>query len=60
VIRSEPLFRIPGLYKYLRPERADVLKSLEIRFTQPNALNDPFELRPRFESLIPEAEVLSN
>jgi hypothetical protein len=48
------------LYKYLRPERVDVLNSLEIRFTQPNALNDPFELRPRFELLIPEVEVLAN
>jgi len=48
------------LYKYLRPVRVDVLNKLEIRFTQPNALNDPFELRPRFESLIREAEVLAS
>jgi len=48
------------LFKYLRPERVDVIEKLEIRFTQPDALNDPFELRPRFESLIPEAEVLAH
>lgn len=48
------------LYKYLRPERVDVLKRLEVRFTQADALNDPFELRPRFESLIAEADVLAS
>lgn len=31
------------VYKYLRPERIDVLKNSLIRFTQPAALNDPFE-----------------
>jgi hypothetical protein len=48
------------LYKYLRPDRVDVLEKLEVRFTQPNALNDPFELRPRFESLIREAAALAS
>jgi hypothetical protein len=48
------------LYKYLRAARVDVLTGLEVRFTQANALNDPFELRPRFESLIAEAELLAN
>jgi len=48
------------LFKYLRPERLDVVENLEIRFTQPGALNDPFELRPRFESLISEAETLAH
>jgi hypothetical protein len=48
------------LYKYLHPDRVDVIERLEIRFTQPNALNDPFDLRPRFESLIPESEALAN
>lgn len=47
------------LYKYLRPERIDVLQRREIRFTQPGALNDPFELRPRFEALVSEAETLA-
>lgn len=34
------------LYKYLGPERIDVLKSLKIRYTQACALNDPFESFP--------------
>jgi hypothetical protein len=34
------------LYKYLQPERLDVLKHRKIRFTQPGDFNDPFEFRP--------------
>ena len=30
-----------------------------MRFTQPGALNDPFELRPQLHSLIAEAEILT-
>lgn len=48
------------LFKYIRPERIDVIQNLEIRFTQPDALNDPFELRPHFESIVAEADVLAN
>jgi len=48
------------LFKYIRPERIDVIQNLEIRFTQPDALNDPFELQPHFDSLIAEADVLEN
>lgn len=33
-------------FKYLSPERADVLENLKIRFTQAFALNDPFESFP--------------
>lgn len=33
----------PVLYKYLPPERIDVLAGLRIRFSQPSALNDPYE-----------------
>src|SRR5215207_9168735 len=47
------------LFKYIRPERLDVIEKREIRFTQPAALNDPFELRPQFESLVGQAEVLA-
>ncbi len=42
-----------SLYKYVTPERLDVLRTLRIRFTQPEAQNDLFELRPpvgRFRS----------
>jgi hypothetical protein len=35
-----------SLYKYVPPERLDVLRNLSIRFTQPAAQNDPFEFRP--------------
>jgi hypothetical protein len=49
-----------SLFKYIRPERIDVIENLEIRFTQPDALNDPFELRPHFESIVAEADVLAS
>lgn len=48
------------LFKYIRPERIDVIENLEIRFTQPDALNDPFELHPHFESIVAETDVLAN
>ncbi|MEK6303336.1 MAG: DUF2971 domain-containing protein [Acidobacteriota bacterium] len=35
------------VYKYLHPDRIDVLENSAIRFTQPAALNDPFETMPR-------------
>lgn len=40
------------LYKYLSSERIDVLRNGSIRFTQPNLLNDPFEMKPFFKSLM--------
>src|SRR5271154_115746 len=33
-------------YKYVMPERVDILENLRIRFTQVSALNDPFESFP--------------
>lgn len=38
-----------SLYKYLKPQRVDVLNRLMIRFTPPIAFNDPFELKPSHE-----------
>jgi hypothetical protein len=38
-----------SLYKYVVPDRVDIFKNKVIRFTQPNALNDPFEMQPYFE-----------
>ena len=38
-------------YKYVSAERIDILQNRLIRFTQPNALNDPFEARPYFHTL---------
>lgn len=39
------------LYKYVSPERTDVLKNGLIRFTQPTSFNDPFETFPYLQSL---------
>jgi hypothetical protein len=39
------------VFKYLHPDRIDVLKNGLIRFTQPAALNDPFELRPNLSEV---------
>lgn len=41
------------LYKYLEPERVDVLENRKIRFSQINALNDPFEGKPFYDRLAP-------
>ena len=41
----------PTLYKYLAPERTDVLERNLIRFTQATAFNDPFEALPFAESI---------
>ena len=38
-------------YKYVPEERIDILQNRLIRFTQPLALNDPFEARPDFYTL---------
>jgi hypothetical protein len=46
------------VFKYLIPERVDVLRAREIRFTQAAALNDPFELSTYFEVLIREDELI--
>jgi Protein of unknown function (DUF2971) len=39
------------VYKYLHPERIDVLSNNLIRFTQPAALNDPFEVTPNLSEI---------
>lgn len=39
------------LYKYLNPNRIDVLENGLIRFTQPKFFNDPFEALPKVEKL---------
>lgn len=45
------------LYKYVVPDRIDILKNKFIRFTQPSALNDPFELQPMFGELFSENQL---
>jgi hypothetical protein len=39
------------LYKYVSPERTDVLENGLVRFTQPTSFNDPFETFPYLQSL---------
>lgn len=46
------------LYKYVQPERVDVLRSGLIAFPPPWLFNDPFEGRPVFPSDAPEAIAL--
>ena len=38
-------------YKYVSAKRVDVLQKRLIRFTQPDAMNDPFEAKPDFYAL---------
>src|SRR6266700_134946 len=45
------------LYKYLPPERIDVLRNRRIRFTQPADFNDPFEFRPVIKEITSEDSV---
>ena len=40
------------LYKYIPSARVDVLQNLTIRFTQPSALNDPFEFNLLFSEAL--------
>ncbi len=39
---------IDTLYKYVGPDRTDILEGNRIRFSQSSALNDPLEMRPYF------------
>ncbi|HVU07932.1 MAG TPA: DUF2971 domain-containing protein [Verrucomicrobiae bacterium] len=45
------------MYKYLPPERIDVLQKRRIRFTQPADFNDPFEFRPVIKEINTEDAV---
>ncbi len=44
------------LFKYVVPERVDVLEKRLVRFTHPRALNDLFELRPSFDRILEREE----
>ena len=39
------------LYKYLHPDRIDVLKSGLIRFTPAGGFNDPFDMKPNIQGV---------
>lgn len=45
------------LFKYLGPDRVDVLEQGLIRFTQPKNFNDPFESLPFVDSLLRKKEI---
>jgi hypothetical protein len=45
------------LYKYVPAARVDILKNLNIRFTQPSALNDPFEFNLLFTEVVSVQEL---
>jgi len=45
------------LYKYVTPERIDIIENLMIRYTQPEALNDPLEGKVVFDQFASEAEM---
>lgn len=45
------------LHKYVTADRIDVLKNELIRFTQPSALNDPWELKPRTDHLVSDHDI---
>lgn len=40
------------LYKYIPSARVDILQNLTMRFTQPSALNDPFEFNLLFSEVL--------
>src|SRR3982751_4501322 len=47
----------PRLYKYCASDRRDFFQTRRLRFSQPGALNDPFELRPHIAAYgTPEEE----
>lgn len=45
------------IYKYLHPDRIDLLENLHIRFTQPALFNDPFEMNPYISEIATEEEI---
>lgn len=46
-----------SLFKFVGPDRIDVLRESCIRFTHPLALNDPFEFQPVFDRLLTEQQL---
>ena len=46
------------LYKYVGPERVDILENSRIHFTQLGQLNDPFEGRPHVSAITDSSDVI--
>ena len=58
--RRETMAELPErILKYVSPDRTDILKTLQIRFTQPSCFNDPFEAQLAIGGLDDEALVTS-
>src|SRR5258708_6058609 len=49
---SKPIEIADVLYKYLPPERIDILESMELRFSRPSEFNDTFDS----QYLVPRSE----
>jgi hypothetical protein len=49
----------PVLYKYLQPDRVEVLNQCRVRFSQRTVFDDERELRPEFASFGTEGEIWS-
>ena len=45
------------LFKYVVADRIDIIKNGLIRFSQPSALNDPWEMSPHIEQLMSEGDM---
>ncbi len=46
------------LFKYLHPDRSDVLRSQSIRFSPIGVLNDPFEMKPHLSTIADHGYIL--
>lgn len=46
-----------AIFKYVGPERIDIIKNFKIRFTQPSCCNDPFEAQLCIDPLEDEAVI---
>jgi hypothetical protein len=44
-----------ALFKYVGPDRIDIITTLRIRFTPPSRLNDPFDVLPSVDPPLPES-----
>lgn len=42
---------MPIVYKYYRPERIDILERGIIMLSRPSVFNDPFELKPHYDTI---------
>ena len=45
------------LYKYVTADRIDVLEGGQIRFTQPDSFNDPFETLPHVDAYVERSQI---